>query len=89
VLKHADRNYYLDPKERSMLEGFKAQDPKGATSNVMANMPVDFLCKPEYETPLLKKLNSSLSLAEKCARRLLISWRTNGGGRLSTFYGAP
>ena len=68
VLKHADRNYSLDPKERSMLEGFKAQDPKGATSNVMANMPVDFLCKPEYENPLLEKLKSSLSLAEKCAR---------------------
>lgn len=68
VLKHADRNYFLDPREREMLESFKAQDPKGETSNVMANMPVDFLSRPEYEKPLLEKLKSSLSLAEKCAR---------------------
>lgn len=68
VLNHADRNYYLDPRERGMLEVFKAKDPKGVTSNIMANMSVDFLSRPEYENPLLEKLKSSLSLAEKCAR---------------------
>jgi len=59
VLEHADRNYYLDPRERGMLEGFKAKDPKGETSNVMANLPVELLSKPEHEELLLEKLNSS------------------------------
>ena len=59
MLNHADRNYYHDPKERSMLEAFKAQDPKSATSNIMANVPVNFLSRPEYESPLFGKLKSN------------------------------
>lgn len=68
VLAHADRNYFLDPRERDMLDGFKVQDVDGKISNIMANLPVGFLSKPEYEQPLLAKLKSSLLLREKCAR---------------------
>lgn len=67
VLAGAHLNYELDPKERKMLDDYKAQDLEGKISNVMANLPVDFLSRPEYEAPFIRKLDSSPQLMRKCA----------------------
>lgn len=65
VLKHFDRNRFLDVRERTMLEQIKATDAEGELSSIISNLPENFLSTPEYALGIQKKFEASRELMNK------------------------
>lgn len=65
VLKHFDRNEFLEVRESNLLKGLKANDADGKRACQISNLPVDFLSSPEYDAAILERYAADWALMQK------------------------
>jgi hypothetical protein len=65
VLKHFDRNAFLDVREHNLLKGMKDSDADGNRASQISNLPVGFLSSPEYDASILEKYAADRALMQK------------------------
>lgn len=65
VLKHFDRNEFLDVRESNLLKGLKESDAEGKLASQMSNLPVDFLSSPEYDAAISERYAAEPELIQK------------------------
>ncbi|MQT88035.1 hypothetical protein [Pseudomonas helleri] len=65
VLKHFDRNEFLEVRESNLLKGLKASDADGKRASQISNLPVDFLSSPEYDAAILERYAAEWELMQK------------------------
>ncbi len=54
VLRHFDRNEFLEVREHNFLKGMKENDVAGKRASKVSNLPVDFLSTPDFDTAILE-----------------------------------
>lgn len=65
VLKHFDRNEFLDVRESNLLKEHKESDADGKRASQTSNLPVDFLSSPEYDAAILERYAAERKLIQK------------------------